>query len=105
MKIHFFSQQLKKTYPNSKDKWRKWIQFIVENEGFKLVSVNYIFCNQDFLHQINIQYLNHDTYTDIITFDLSENDREIEGEIYISIPMVEENSKKFKSLIPVLFSG
>jgi rRNA maturation RNase YbeY len=97
LKVHFFSEDLNKKYPKFKPIWRKWIQSIIENEGFKLINVNYVFCSEDFLHQINLQYLNHDTHTDIITFDLSDDKSEIEGEIYISIPMVTENAQKFKT--------
>lgn len=58
------------------------------------ISLNYIFCTDAYLLNINQQYLNHDTYTDIITFDLSEDDRLI-GEIYISTERVEENAGTF----------
>ena len=76
----------------------------------KMVSFTYIFCSDDALLEINQQFLNHDTYTDIITFDLSENDNELTGEIYISKDRVTENAEKFKTayadeLHRVIFHG
>lgn len=56
------------------------------------ISVDYIFCTDEYLLSINQQFLNHDTYTDIITFDLSENNDEVTGEIYISVDRVKENA-------------
>lgn len=73
-------------------------QLIVEKE-IKLVSLSIIFCNDDYLLDINKQFLNHDFFTDIITFNLSGSDKLIEGEIYISVDRVKENaSKNFVSI-------
>jgi len=73
-------------------------------------TVTYIFCNDEFMLEMNQNFLDHDTYTDIITFDLSENKREIQGEIYISVPRVKENAAIFKTtyqdeLHRVIFHG
>src|ERR1700743_1406824 len=59
------------------------------------VQLNYIFCNDAFLLTMNQQYLNHNTLTDIITFDLSEGKNSLAGEIYISTERVKENAEKF----------
>ena len=64
-------------------------------EGIKKVKLNYICCSDEYLLTINKQFLNHDTLTDIITFDLSETDSELVGEIYISVDRVKENAAKF----------
>ena len=56
-------------------------------------DINYIFCSDNYLHQINFQYLDHDTFTDIITFDQSDKDQ-IEGDIFISIDRVHENANE-----------
>lgn len=72
---------------------RHWIQQIIQNENSHLASITYIFCSDEYLHQINLDYLNHDTYTDIITFSLSED--EIESDIFISIDRVKENASQF----------
>ncbi len=68
-----------------------WIKKIVESEGYTLENLNYIFCLDEYLLDINKKYLNHDTYTDIITFDNSASDTTIESDIFISIDRVKEN--------------
>ena len=74
---------------------KKWITETIEAEGFKLKELTYIFCSDDYLLQINQQYLDHDTYTDIITFDNSEKEQVIIGDIFISIDRIRENAAKF----------
>lgn len=73
-----------------------WLTKIIEQEEQQLSLLNFIFCDDDYLHKINVEYLNHDTLTDIITFPLAELPT-IEGEIYISIPRVRENASKFET--------
>lgn len=76
------------------DKTILWLNRIAEQESKGIVSLDYVFCSDEYLHKINVEYLNHDTYTDIITFDLGEpNDDAISGEIYISIDRVKENAQ------------
>ncbi len=72
-----------------------WLQLVCEKEKKKLTSLSYVFCSDRRLLEINRQHLNHDYYTDIITFDLSE-DSSIEGEIYISLDRVVENAASFQ---------
>lgn len=69
-----------------------WLTTIVSNHKHSLAHLNYIFCSDEYLLQINIEQLNHDYYTDIITFDLSEEEGVIEGDIFISIDRVKENA-------------
>lgn len=92
--INYFTEDTSFTLRN-KNKLRKWIQIVIGNEKKLPGNLNYIFCSDDFLYKLNIEYLNHDTLTDIITFDFSEKPDEISGEIYISIDRVKENAKKF----------
>lgn len=73
-----------------------WIQNCVQKEGFKLGEISYIFCDDEYLHKLNVEYLNHDTLTDIISFDYSI-DNVIMGDIYISIERVKDNAKDFNS--------
>ena len=88
-------------------------KFIAERglkEAKKKLLLNYIFCSDKYLLDINRRFLDHDFYTDIITFPLGENENEIEAEIYISIDRVKENSKKLKidfktELHRVMFHG
>ena len=76
------------------DKAILWLNRIAEQESKGIVSLDYVFCSDEYLHKINVEYLNHDTYTDIITFDLGEpTDDAISGEIYISIDRVKENAQ------------
>ena len=62
-----------------------------------MISLNYIFCTDEYLREINIQFLKHKTYTDIITFNYNPSKTEIEGEIYISIDRVRENADTYKT--------
>ncbi|CAM1350361.1 MULTISPECIES: rRNA maturation RNase YbeY [Tenacibaculum] len=75
-------------------KTNSWINECIEKEGFELGEINYIFCNDEYLHKINIEFLQHDTFTDIISFDYTLG-KEINGDIFISIERVEENSNKY----------
>jgi len=68
-----------------------WLSNVCEQEGKKLEEVNVIFCSDEYLLEMNIQHLNHDYYTDIITFDYCENDR-ILGDLFISKDRVDENA-------------
>lgn len=70
-----------------------WIQRVVKAEGSSINSLSYIFCTDKYLLGINQEYLDHDTLTDIITFDYTESRKVLEGEIYISVPRVRENAK------------
>jgi len=72
-----------------------WISLMIETEGFKLEEINYIFCDDNYLHKINVEFLNHDTLTDIISFDYSVG-KILQGDIYISVERVKENAKEFK---------
>jgi probable rRNA maturation factor len=76
----------------------------------RTATLNYVFCDDTFLLEINQSFLDHDTYTDIITFDLSENRQAMEAEIYISIDRVKENAVTYKTtyhdeLHRVIFHG
>lgn len=80
-------------------KLKAFIEQLIVEKGIKLVSLSIIFCSDDYLLDINKQFLNHDFFTDIITFNLSGSDKLIEGEIYISVDRVKENaSKNFVSI-------
>lgn len=74
--------------------YEDWISRIVDSEGFELGEINYIFCDDDYLHKINVEYLNHDTLTDIISFDYSVGNI-LQGDIFISTERVVDNAKDF----------
>ncbi|WP_040252847.1 rRNA maturation RNase YbeY [Psychroserpens mesophilus] len=72
-----------------------WISKVISSENCKEGEINYIFCDDDYLLDINQKYLNHDTLTDIISFDYSVG-KELHGDIYISVDRVKENAKDFE---------
>ena len=74
----------------------EWINKVITLENKFLGEVNYIFCDDKYLHKINVDFLDHDTYTDIISFDYTSGNF-ISGDIYISTDRVEENSKSFNT--------
>ena len=76
---------------------KELLKSIIREHGFKPGELNYIFMSDEELLKINMEYLNHSTYTDIITFDNSESDKQIEGDIFISIDRVKDNADKFKT--------
>lgn len=71
---------------------RNWLHSVANERGFALSHVQYVFCSDDYLLNVNRDFLHHDYFTDIITFDLSEKKGEICSEIYISIPRVKDNA-------------
>jgi probable rRNA maturation factor len=73
---------------------RTWIRNTIIAENHRLRLINFIFCSDAFLLNINQQYLNHDTYTDIITFDNSDTRNEIVGDIFISLDRIRENARE-----------
>jgi probable rRNA maturation factor len=89
---------------------KQFIRGIFSQEGIHLKSLNYIFCSDDYLLNINNTHLKHNFYTDIITFNLSETTREMEAEIYISIDRVKDNAAELgltikEELHRVIFHG
>src|SRR5690606_26867158 len=94
-KINFFTEEVDFKLKN-KSIIRKWITDSVKNEKCFVGELNFIFCSDEYLLKINQEYLNHDTYTDIITFDNGEEEGEITGDIFISIERVNENAAQFK---------
>jgi len=75
-------------------KIKSWIEKSIALERGIVGDLNYIFCSDTYLHKINLEYLKHDTLTDIITFDYSEK-KQISGDIFISIDRIKENALKF----------
>ncbi len=71
-----------------------WLSEVIASEEKREGEINYIFCDDDYLHKINLEYLNHDDLTDIISFDYSVGN-ELHGDIYISIERVRENAVDF----------
>ncbi len=91
--IHFENEDVDIRFQNP-DALRSWIRYVIQKENATLECITYIFCSDEYLHRINVDYLNHDTYTDIITFPLSDGDA-IESDVFISTERISENAKHF----------
>lgn len=73
----------------------QWIQSVIESEGLVMGDINYIFCDDDYLHKINVEFLDHDTLTDIISFDYKVG-KILHGDIFISVERVADNASDFE---------
>lgn len=108
--VYFHYADARAVFPN-KRLLQDFIPLIFKKEGKKLESIAFIFCSDEYLLEINKQFLKHDYYTDIISFDLSEpKSALISGEIYISVDRVKENAKNMglsfqEEVKRVLFHG
>jgi rRNA maturation RNase YbeY len=91
--IHFCTEDITFSL-KEKLKHKAWLNEVAKQEGKKILELTYVFCSDEYLLQINQEYLNHDTLTDIVTFDNSEDPKKIEGDIFISIERVLENGNK-----------
>lgn len=96
MLINFFNEDNDFALPDE-PQTIKWIEKVLKKEKQEAETVNYIFCSDRHLHALNHQYLNHDTLTDIITFDNSEDPNKLEADIFISVERVAENSTLLKT--------
>lgn len=93
MSIRFASQNVDFELPQV-EKVKKWVSQVVQLRGKRVGNISYLFCDDEHLLGVNQQFLNHDTYTDIITFDYVVADL-ISGDIMISVDRVGENAEKF----------
>jgi rRNA maturation RNase YbeY len=106
----FFNKADKGTSLANRILLKSFIEKQLRKEGIAIEALQYVFCSDDYLLNINKQFLNHDYYTDIISFDLSEEKGVLIGDIYISVDRVKENAKthgnKFvHELLRVIFHG
>ena len=90
--IEFHSEDIEFSLSNP-EQVSDWIASIIEQHDFELAALTYIFCSDDYLHQINVEYLDHDTLTDIITFDNADEEGIVEGDIFVSIDRVRDNAQ------------
>jgi rRNA maturation RNase YbeY len=93
--ISFRLQDVKFTLKD-KQVLRNWVALVASNEGFSIAPINYVFCSDGHLLEMNKQFLNHNYFTDIITFDYTEGKR-LSGDIFISIDRVADNAKAYKN--------
>ncbi len=109
MAVQFFSADTRGPVL-SRTKLKSFIEGIFKKEGKKLKELTYVFCSDEYLLDINRRFLNHDYYTDIITFDISGTMEQTEGEIYISIDRVKDNARTLNEpyrseVLRVIFHG
>ena len=107
IKFHFVSSLF---YFQKRTELKSFLLKLFKNEGYKVAAINYIFCTDEYLLKINQEYLHHDTYTDIVTFDFSKGQEPIVADIYISVERIRENSILYhsgfnKELHRVIFHG
>jgi probable rRNA maturation factor len=96
--VNFFTEDLSYTL-KQKTRIRTWLLETIKAEGYVLEELNFILCSDNYLLNMNQQYLDHDTYTDVITFDNAEAPKTIAGDIFISIERIQENAKAFKGTV------
>ena len=106
--INYFFEEIDKVEIHSKTS--EWLKNLIQTENKKLGEINYIFCDDDYLLKVNQDYLDHDYYTDIITFDISGKGEPVSGEIYISADRVKDNAAQLRTTISneihrVIFHG
>ncbi len=106
----FFNKADKGTSLANRILLKSFIEKQLRKEGIAIEALQYVFCSDDYLLNINKQFLNHDYYTDIISFDLSEEKGVLIGDIYISVDRVKENAKTHGNkyvheLLRVIFHG
>jgi rRNA maturation RNase YbeY len=109
-KTIFFNKADKTMTLGNRVALKAFIEKQMKKEGIVIECLQYVFCSDKYLLGINKQFLNHDYYTDIISFDLSETKGQLIGDIYISIDRVKENAKTVKTtqgneLLRVIFHG
>jgi len=92
-KINFFNEGVSTTI-KQKILLRKWIEQSIQAEDFNTGNINFILCSDQYLHEMNVKYLDHDTLTDVITFDYSEG-KTISGDIFLGVETIEDNSNTF----------
>ena len=93
--IQFFQEEIRFKL-SSPRKSTRWILNVVKSENNQVAGINFIFCSDRYLKTINVEYLAHDTFTDVITFDYSDESG-IQGDVFISIERVRENAQKFRT--------
>lgn len=91
MAVHFHTEDVS-FKPSSPKLIKDWVKSVIQAEGYKLGTVNYIFCSDPYLLKVNQDYLNHDYYTDIITFNMSDIEDTLSADIFISIDRVRQNA-------------
>lgn len=93
MSIYFYAESVPLPLPEAHPPTIEWLQAVVQAEGQELGELTYIFCNDAYLYQMNVEHLQHDTLTDVITFQYSEE--EVAGDVFISTERTNENAQLY----------
>jgi probable rRNA maturation factor len=93
--IRFFSEEINFTF-KKKIRTRNWLTNVIREENNSPLNINYVFCSDEYLSELNKKYLHHYTFTDILTFPDFSNPKKISGDIYISVERTKENAEKFQ---------
>lgn len=94
--VRYFTEGIQFRIPKPR-KTANWIQLVVKKEKKSISFLNFILCSDSYLNKINSTYLGHKDLTDIITFQYSDQNKPLEADIFISIPRVKENARKYKT--------
>ena len=98
--IHFYNQDCN-YLPTARLKLRRWIEEVIRREGYTAGEINYIFCSSEFHRNMNRDFIGHDYFTDVITFEereCSKGEGSVNGEVYIDVATVEDNAKLYNAL-------
>jgi len=95
--IEFYTEDIDYTLPQA-ERIEGWLQAIAKREGHSIEALSFIFCSDAYLLPMNQEYLQHDTLTDVITFQYQEEGEAVSGDIFISVERCQENAEKFKVL-------
>lgn len=93
MSISFYAESVSLPLPDADPQTVAWLQAVVQAEGQSLGELTYIFCDDAYLHQMNVEHLQHDTLTDVITFEYNED--EVAGDVFISTERTTENAQTY----------
>lgn len=94
--IYLQNSEIDFDLPFEETQVKEWIERVIVSDNYKLGELSYVFTSDESLLEINRSYLNHDTFTDIITFDYSDEEDVVNGEIIISVDRVKENAEKYE---------
>jgi probable rRNA maturation factor len=94
--IFFAEEDVEVSLPHPEKVLQAWLSEVCFLEKKALQSITFIFCSDDYLHQLNVDYLDHDTLTDVITFPYHEGDEPIQGDIFISTERIADNARDFE---------
>jgi len=91
--IEFIVEDVQEFFLQDAEDLVAWVERVAVVHEYRIAQLTFIFCSDEYLHRLNVEYLNHDTLTDIITFDNADDADVLEGDIFISVERVQDNAK------------